>query len=237
MCGIDKTQKITSSPKIAILVPARYNSSRFPGKALHKLGGIPMAQLVYSKCVSSGFDTFLVSDDERICGLVERSIITSSTCENGTARCAEASQQLGTYDAFINVQGDMPDISVDIIKAVAEALRSHTLVTAYTTLSESERQNPNSVKLIHNGTHAIWACRAAISYGDQHIGVYGYHKNVLTTYAKLPTCTAELREGLEQLRWLNAGYKMHVVPVLFSGIEINSPDDVIRWEEASKHFN
>ena len=119
-----------------------------------------MAQLVYSKCKSAGFDTFLVSDDERICKLGERSIMTSSTCENGTARCAEAATQLLEYDAFINVQGDMPDISVDIIRAVAQALSREELVTAYTTLPESERNNPNSVKLIHNETHAIWCLRA-----------------------------------------------------------------------------
>jgi len=219
------------SLKIAVLIPARYNSSRFPGKALHKLHGVPMAQLVYSKCKSAGFDTFLVSDDERICKLGERSIMTSSTCENGTARCAEAATQLLEYDAFINVQGDMPDISVDIIRAVAQALSREELVTAYTTLPESERNNPNSVKLIHNETHAIWSLRAALSYGDQHIGVYGYHKNTLRAYGMLPKCKAEDDDGLEQLRWFHAGYKMHVVRVMFSGVEINSPDDVYRWEE------
>ena len=116
------------------------------------------------------------------------------------------------------------------IRAVAQALCSHELVTAYTKLPESERYNPNSVKLIHNGTHAIWSLRAALSYGDQHIGVYGYHKNTLRAYGALPKCKEEDDEGLEQLRWFHAGYKMHVVRVLFSGVEINSPEDVYRWE-------
>ena len=218
--------------RIAVLIPARYNSTRFPGKALHMLCGVPMAKLVYSRCTSSGFDTFLVSDDERICGLVENSVMTSSTCENGTARCAEAALQLSQYDAFINVQGDMPDVTCNIILAVARALNTHKLVTAYTTMPESERANPNSVKLIHNGAHAIWSCRSALKYGDHHLGVYGYHKNTLSEYATLPFCKAEYEEGLEQLRWLQAGYKMHTVLVEFSGIEVNTPEDADKWEKS-----
>lgn len=163
---------------------------------MHKLHGVPMAQLVYSKCKSAGFDTFLVSDDERICELGDRSLMTSfrsHTCEKGTARCTEAATQLLDYDAFINVQGDMPDISVDIIQAVAKALSSEELVTAYTKLPESESENPNSAKLIHNETHTIWFCRTAlVGYGDQHIGVYGYHRKTLHAYATLPKCKAEV---------------------------------------------
>lgn len=219
-----------ASMKIAILIPARYNSTRFPGKALHKLNGIPMAKHVYSRCEATGFDTFLVSDDARICELVENSVMTSSDCENGTARCAEAARQLTEYDAFINVQGDMPDITSEVIQAVANGLRAHELVTAYTDMPESERKNPNSVKLIHNGTHAIWSCRAALDYGAHHLGIYGYRKSTLFAYATLPHCKAEWTEGLEQLRWLHAGYKMRTVPVNFSGIEINEPEDVKKWE-------
>ena len=122
----------------------------------------------------------------------------------------------------------------DIIHAVAQALSSNELVTAYTKLRKSEREHPNSVKLIHNGHHAIWSCRAPLSYGDKHLGVYGYHRNTLCAYSTLPKCKAEESEGLEQLRWLNAEYKMRVVLVTFSGVEINSPDDVYRWEERQK---
>ena len=218
------------SLKIAILIPARFNSSRFPGKALHRLNGVPMAELVYNRCRGVGFDTFLVSDDERICKLVAHSVMTEASCENGTARCAQAAKELTQYDAFINVQGDMPDITVDIIQEVARALLEDELVTAYTTMLETERRNPNSVKLIHNGRHAIWSCRAALNYGDHHLGIYGYRKHTLASYETLPECKAERDEGLEQLRWLNAGYRMRAVPVEFSGIEINSPGDAELWE-------
>ena len=215
--------------RIAILIPARYGSSRFPGKALHPLEGVPMAKRVYDTCKSVGFDTFLLSDDERICQLVEYSLYTSHECENGTERCAEAAARLKNYDAFINVQGDMPDITADIIQAVAEALVSRDLVTVYTAMSTRERANPNSVKLIHNGEAAIWCCRAGLKYGDHHLGVYGYHKKLLAAYCSLPRCLAESLEGLEQLRWLNAGYRMAVVEVKFEGTEINTPEDVSDW--------
>lgn len=216
--------------KIAILVPARYNSTRFPGKALYELGGTPMAKLVYSRCASTGLDTFLVSDDDRICRLAEHSLLTSSECENGTARCAEAAQTLCDYDAFINVQGDMPDITAEIIQTVADALSQSSLVTVYTPMSEIERLNPNSVKLIHNETHAIWMCRAPLSYGDQHLGVYGYSKDILAQYPLLSRCHAEIVEGLEQIRWLQHELPMTVLQVDFSGVEINSPEDAEKWE-------
>jgi len=228
---MDINVKAKGSLKIAVLIPARYNSSRFPGKALCKLKGVPMARVVYERCIKAGFDTFLVSDDERICALVANSILTSAECENGTARCAEAAAKLTGYDAFINVQGDMPDITSEIIHAIAKLLDEAGLVTAYTKMSESERSNPNSVKLIHNRSEAIWMCRAPLKYGDQHIGIYGYHKEILAAYANLPDCLAEREEGLEQLRWLNCRYTMKVTSVTFTGVEINAPADVERWEE------
>lgn len=215
--------------KVAILIPARYNSTRFPGKALHLLDGVPMAEHVYRRCESSGIDTFLVSDDERICSLVANSIMTSSHCQNGTERCAEAASQLQQYDAFINVQGDMPDITVEIIHQVAEALKKCELATIYTLMSGEQRQDPNSVKLIHNGERAIWCCRAPLKYGDHHLGVYGYHKRALLSYTSLPTFESEDLEGLEQLRWFSSNWHMNVIEVKFSGQEINTPQDAERW--------
>ena len=118
--------------KIAILIPARYNSSRFPGKALHLLNGVPMVLLVLNKCLQSGFDCFILSDDDRILSLSPSSIKTSSSCRNGTERCAEAAASLESYDAFINVQGDMPDVTPALVSAIANKLENHSLATAYT---------------------------------------------------------------------------------------------------------
>ena len=219
--------------RIAILIPARYGSTRFPGKALARLHGVPMAKLVYDRCKRSGFDTYLLSDDERICNLVEQSIMTGSSCENGTERCAEAALRLDKYDAFINVQGDLPDITSEIIHSVAAGLRRYELVTAFTKMDELFRASPHTVKLVHNNSLAHWFCRAPLKYGDQHIGVYGYHRTLLLEYPRLTRSVPEVVESLEQLRWLSAGYRMKVVEVSFFGVEINCPEDVQLWEENS----
>ena len=209
--------------KIAILIPARYNSSRFPGKALHLLDGVPLVLRVLKNCLQSGFDTFILSDDERILSLSPSSIKTSVSCRNGTERCAEAAVALKSYDAFINVQGHMPDVTPALISAVASKLNSHSLATAYTRLEESERQSSNIVKLIHNEEFAIWSSRSPLTYGDRQIGIYGYHTSTLRKYPTLSISKEELGESLEQLRWYFSGHRMSVVQVAFSGIEIIHP--------------
>jgi CMP-2-keto-3-deoxyoctulosonic acid synthetase len=219
-----------SSMKVAILIPSRFGSTRLPGKALVPLNGIPLAKLVYDKCSKTGLDTYLLSDDERVCALAENSMLTSESCENGTERCAEAAERLPQYDAFINCQGDMPDITTDIIMSVVKLLERSNLASVYTDMSDAERSNPNSVKLIHNGKFALWSCRAALSYGDHHLGVYGYRPNMLKLYRDLPVTKAEKDEGLEQLRWMSAGIQMHVDKVDFDGHEINTPEDLAKWE-------
>jgi 3-deoxy-manno-octulosonate cytidylyltransferase (CMP-KDO synthetase) len=176
----------------------------------------------------------VVSDDKRICQLVEHSIMTSSSCENGTERCAEAALQLKEYDSFINVQGDLPDITSEIIQSLAAQLKENELVTAFTKMDEFLRCSPNTVKLVHNNSFAHWFCRAPLKYGDQHLGVYGYRRSVLLDYPNLPPSIPEVTESLEQLRWLSAGYKMKVVEVRFDGVEINCPNDLQLWEQ--KHI-
>lgn len=224
------TEEEERGKKIAVLIPARYGSTRFPGKALARLDGVPMAKIVYDRCKSSGFDTYLCSDDERICQLVEHSIMTSASCQNGTERCAEAASRLGEYEFFINVQGDLPDITIEIIQKLAAQLEEDELVTAFTKMDGILRSSPHTVKLVHNTSYAHWFCRAPLKYGDQHLGVYGYHRSRLLEYPNLPPSMPELAESLEQLRWLSAGHKMKVVEVRFDGVEINCPDDVQLWE-------
>lgn len=99
---------------LAILIPARYNSSRFPGKMLELFDGIPLVRRVYNTCVSTGIDTYVLTDDERIASVVPNSIMTSSECANGTERCASVVDRLD-YSSFINVQGDMIDVTPNMI--------------------------------------------------------------------------------------------------------------------------
>ena len=214
--------------KVAILVPARFGSTRFPGKALYPLNGVPMALHVCKRCELSGFDTFLLSDDKRICALYGRSLLTSPKCENGTERCAQAACQLSEYDAFISVQGDMPDITREVMK-MSRQLYKRTNLSLYTTMGAADRCNPSTVKLIHNGERAIWCCRAALTYGDHHLGVYGYSRELLMSYNALTHCEAEKSEGLEQLRWLYSNHYMHVLSVKFQRVRNQHPEDADGW--------
>ena len=120
---------------------------------------------------------------------------------------------MNRYDAIINVQGDMPDITVDIIKAVANGIfiNDSPIVTVYTKMNKDLQKDPNSVKLIHTHDKAHWFCRAGLEYGAHHLGVYGYTRQALSAYSKLHVCNEENIEKLEQLRWLQNDYTMSAV--------------------------
>lgn len=212
----------------AILIPARYHSSRFPGKPLCDLGGKTMIQRVYDNCLKTGLDTFVLSDDERIAEKIGAgTIIDKSDYNNGTERCAGAAKNLN-YDRFINVQGDMPDITSDIIHSVVNCLEDGWQVaTAYTQMKKELLSDPNSVKIIHNRSFAFWFGRGT-NYGSHHLGVYGYTKLALTHYPKEES-EHEKIEKLEQLRWLDNGTTIGVCRVDFDGVEINTPEDMERW--------
>jgi len=217
---------------LAILIPARYDSTRFPGKPLADLGGTPMVERVYNTCVESGLDTYVLTDDERIGTLFNSDNVIYSDQEfhNGTERCAYASGML-PYDAFINVQGDMPDVTVDMINRVGQ-LAPTGLITAWTEMPELLQSDPNCVKIVHNNIIAHW-CGRGLTTGDRHIGIYGYPKDLLAQYGHKPD-RYETHERLEQLRWLADGHRLRVRRVDFNGIEINTPEDARVWNESSR---
>ena len=219
----------------AILIPARYNSSRFPGKALAPLNGVPMVRRVYERCRATGFDTYVLTDDERIAALFEDgvAVMTSPDHENGTSRCIEVMLDRLKYRRYINVQGDIPDITADIIKKVESALDVNYVATAYTDMCEQDQHDPNVVKLLHNDRYAHWFLRAALSYGSRHLGVYGYRDIAKMMYPETQT-RFESIEKLEQLRWLDCGVRVGVVKVDFDGVEINSPEDAVCWHEKNR---
>ena len=125
----------------------------------------------------------------------------------------------------------MPDISKDIITAVESKLEDYDVVTAYTIMSEEARQDPNSVKVIHNGKTAKWFGRGITGYGDHHLGIYGYRNYTLNEYKHLTIYPEEQIEKLEQLRWIQNDIKIGVVEVEFNGIEINTEEDLKKWQE------
>ena len=216
----------------AVLIPARFQSSRFPGKPLCDLGGKSMIQRVYEACAESGYPTYILTDDIRVARAVKNAgvLIDEAPYKNGTERCAGALKQdyMEKYDKFINVQGDMPDITSDIIHSVVNCLDDGwEVATAYTQMKKELLSDPNSVKLIHNRSYAFWFGRGT-NYGSHHLGVYGYTKQALTCYPKEES-EHEKIEKLEQLRWLDNGTTIGVCNVDFNGVEINTPEDMEKW--------
>ncbi len=216
----------------AICIPARMASTRFPEKPIALLNGQPMVRKVYERCSMTGLDTFILTDSKRIESLFPEGncIVQDFPYDNGTERCA-GFPLIDRYDAIINVQGDMPDITEDIIKTVANglAINDRPVVTVYTKMNKDLQKDPNSVKLIHTENKAHWFCRAGLEYGAHHLGVYGYTSEALKTYTKLIQFEEEKQEKLEQLRWLQNGFDMSVFEVNFNGMEINTPEELKEW--------
>lgn len=216
----------------AILIPARYGSTRFPGKPLAPLNGVPMIRMVYERCRKSGLDVYVLTDDDRIASkFTEGEVIVDDTdYANGTERCAGAlnDRRLDKYTHFINVQGDMPDINARIIETVAYGLKYADVTTVHTEMKPELKSDPNSVKMVLGKNEALWFGRG-FTYGEHHLGVYGYKRESLIHYPTLSITAEELIEQLEQLRWLKNGCSIGTHPVYFNGIEINSPEDVDAW--------
>ena len=221
----------------AILIPARYNSTRLPGKPLAMLDGVPMIKRVYDACIASKIPTYVLTDDIRIfslfgsnkCWIEEEQIAPYA---NGTERCVGAVtkwDELKQYDQFINVQGDMPDVTLQMIERCVEWLKYYPISTVWIDMPEEMQNNPDSVKMVRAGDQALWFGRGMTGYGDWHLGIYGYKREALELYSGLEVTQEEEVEKLEQLRWLKNGWQIGCSSVQFNGTEINSPEDVDIW--------
>ena len=219
----------------AILIPARYGSTRFPGKPLVALDNIPMIRRVFERCRKAGYDTYVLTDDTRIADKFEphQVIIDKADYDNGTERCAGAvaMRTLDDYDQFVNVQGDMPDVTSELIEKCIAGLSQYEVSTVYTTMPSKMQNDPNSVKMVRAGDQALWFGRGMTGYGEWHLGVYGYRKQALQAYPHLLVEAEERIEKLEQLRWLKNGWQIGCNSVYFNGVEINTPEDVETWQQ------
>jgi len=219
----------------AILIPARYNSTRYPGKPLCMLGGKTMIQRVYDACIASKIPTYVLTDDVRIASVFQNAsvIIDYKDYANGTERCAGAIDidYMQKYDQFINVQGDMPDVTAEMIDMCIEQLSYNSAVsTVYTDMPKQLQNDPNSVKMIQAyPSKALWFGRGSVGYGEWHIGVYGYKRHALAAYPSLEVTQEETIEQLEQIRWLKSGWQIGCSKVKFNGVEINTPEDAREW--------
>jgi 3-deoxy-manno-octulosonate cytidylyltransferase (CMP-KDO synthetase) len=231
--------------KFHVIIPARYASTRFPGKPLADLAGKPMVVHVCERAAASGAaGVHVATDDERIAAAVRahghRALMTRADHASGTDRLAEAAQLLGLEDqaVVVNVQGDEPLIAPALIAQVAGSIGEASVATACHAIhDETSLGNPNVVKVVLDARgYALYFSRAQIPYPREaggrwyrHAGIYGYRAGFLKEYARLPACPLEKTEALEQLRVLWHG---HRIAVAVSEAEIPPGVDTPRDLEA-----
>lgn len=242
--------------RTVVIIPARYGSTRFPGKPLVDIGGKTMIQRVYEQAKkANGIDEVVVAtDDNRIAEEVTRFggrvVMTLPSHQSGTDRCKEAGEflQLTSSDIVINVQGDEPFIHPDQITQVAEKLRDPQVsiaTLARQIIQSADVTDTTKVKVVFDAKKkALYFSRSPIPMPYEkgqpklgwftntaffaHVGIYGYKVSVLNQIAQLPPSDLELSESLEQLRWLQAGYSIHLDLTQHESVGIDTPADLER---------
>lgn len=237
--------------KFIAIIPARYASTRFPGKPLAMINGKHMVQHVYERCSEVLENVFVATDNEQIAQAVSKFggkfIMTSENHPSGTDRIAEAAESLSKeipFDTIINVQGDEPFIESRQIKQLMQCFDDPTtdIATLVTPIHSAEILNdPNKVKaVIASDKRAIYFSRSAVPFvRDQkpedwlkignhflHLGMYAYKKQVLSEITKLTPSPLELMEKLEQLRWLENGYIIKTAETEHLNFGVDTPKDL-----------
>lgn len=248
------------SIKFIGIIPARYASSRFPGKPLAILGNRPVIEHTYRRASSVLPDVLVATDDSRILRCVEefggRAVMTSENHRSGTDRCLEAFRNSGSdADVIINIQGDEPFIHPSQIEAVMECFSDPTVDIATlcrpfpADASYSALSDPNTVKLVTDlSGNAMYFSRSLIPFDralqdspemlaatglyHAHVGLYAYRASVLEKIAALPQSPLEKAESLEQLRWLQNGYRIRVARTTHPTVGIDTPADL----EAARQY-
>ena len=236
------------------IIPARYASTRFPGKPLAVLGGKTVIQRVYEQVSSVLSEVYVATDDQRIYDCVEgfggKAVMTREDHKSGTDRIEEAVEKIGTdADVIINVQGDEPFIQPSQVETLMHLFDApETQIGTLGKLFESMEavENPNSPKIVtDNRGFALYFSRSVIPYirgierndwfGQypflKHLGIYAYRREVLAEVTRLPQSSLEKAESLEQLRWLQNGYRIRVGLTDVETIGIDTPEDLQRAEQ------
>lgn len=251
----EKTKEIM---KFTAIIPARYASTRFPGKPLAMLGGKPVIQRVYEQAVAVLGEAYVATDDERIRQAVEafggQAVMTRADHKSGTDRIEEAAEKIGTTaDVIINVQGDEPFIQRSQIETLCQQFddpqtQIATLGKRFESMEATE--NPNSPKIVCDTKgFALYFSRSVIPFirGTErsewfgkfpflkHLGIYAYRREVLHEITQLPQSPLEIAESLEQLRWLQNGYRIRVGETDVETVGIDTPEDLQRAEEFLAH--
>ena len=239
--------------KFTAIIPARYASTRFPGKPLAMLGGKPVIQRVYEQAASVLDEAYVATDDERILNTVEnfggRAVMTRADHKSGTDRIEEAATTTGTdADIIINIQGDEPFVQPSQIETLCHLFddpqtQIGTLGKRFETIEAV--MNPNSPKIVCDiRGFALYFSRSPIPFIRgideelwlqhfpflKHLGIYAYRREVLTEITRLPQSPLEKAESLEQLRWLQNGYRIRVGETNVETVGIDTPEDLQRAE-------
>ena len=235
------------------IIPARYASTRFPGKPLAMLGGKTVIQRVYEQVSSVIDEVYVATDDDRIFQAVEqfggRVVMTRSDHKSGTDRIEEAAGKIGTdADVIINVQGDEPFIQTSQIETLMHLFddpetQIGTLGKPFADMASVE--NPNSPKIVTDNrgfalyfSRSVIPCVRGVSREEwisqfpflKHLGIYAYRREVLAAVTRLPQSSLEKAESLEQLRWLQNGYRIRVGLTDVETVGIDTPEDLERAE-------
>lgn len=233
------------------IIPARFQSTRFPGKPLVMLGEKPIIQWVYENAKKALDIVYVATDDERIYRAVEafggQAVYTSPNHQSGTDRCAEAAQKVAEqldFDVVINIQGDEPFIRPEQVEGLKACFNSPeaeiaTLIKPITNSEEITNINRPKV-VINKNSEAMYFSRSPIPFVRDnapedwinrntffsHIGMYAYRFDILLKLTKLPVGVLEKAESLEQLRWLENGYRIKTAQTSFENIGIDTPEDL-----------
>jgi len=256
--------KNTPTLQFAGIIPARYASSRFPGKPLVLLGNKPMIQRVYEQAAKSLAVVWVATDDRRIFDTVTdfggNVIMTSPAHPSGTDRCAEAIERIlnktgGKIDVVINIQGDEPFIKPEQITLLMECYNDETVEIATLVRKVEPGEdifNPNQPKVILDlKGNAIYFSRAAIPYLRdtemslwsnkhtyyKHIGMYAYRTETLKKITLLQRSSLEISESLEQNRWLENGYRIRTAVTNWESVGIDTPADLEKAKLLLNHFS
>ncbi len=248
---LNTASTFSSVARVLGIIPARYASTRFPGKPLIDIGGKTMIQRVYERALQSYLTEVVVAtDDQRIADEVDRFngkyVLTSEMHQSGTDRCAEVMKILPGYEIAINIQGDEPFIDPAQINRLIACfeLPGTQLATLVKEIHEyADLFNPNIPKVVLNNVKkAIYFSRQALPYlrnypAEQwltqhtyykHIGIYGYTVKALENIASLPPSSLEIAESLEQLRWIESGFEIQTALTTIETIAIDTPEDLVK---------
>lgn len=234
------------------VIPARFASTRLPGKPLMDICGYPMIQWVYERAKKSKLDDVIVATDSKevydiVISFGGKAILTREDHQNGTSRIGEVCEKVENFDVIINIQGDEPLIEPNMINTIIDSfLESKDLEMStlkHRIKNKEDIENPNCVKVITDkNDYAIYFSRSVIPYPRKenlnlyykHVGIYGYKKSFIEKYIKMESTPLEESESLEQLRVLENGYKIKVLTTDYEVVGVDTIDELERVRDIIK---